>query len=113
MAECIFCNIVRGKTKSEILFSDDRCFVIRDIHPAAPTHLLIIPNAHLTYLSYVGPGQEQTVGHLFAVAEEIARREQVTVSGYRLAINQGPDAGQGVAHLHLHLLGGKRLPPLG
>ncbi|MBI4200715.1 MAG: HIT domain-containing protein [Chloroflexi bacterium] len=113
MAECIFCNIGQGKTKSDILFQDDRCFVIRDIHPAAPTHLLIVPLHHLTYLSYVGPGQEALVGHLFAVAEELARREEVTVSGYRLAINQGRDAGQGIDHLHVHLLGGKRLPALG
>ena len=113
MAECTFCDIGRGGTDSEILFSDDRCFVIRDINPMAPTHLLIIPSMHLTSLGYIGPGQEAMVGHLFAVAEEMARREGVTLSGFRLAVNLGPDAGQSAAHLHVHLLGGKALPELG
>ena len=79
----------------------------------APTHLLIIPSMHLTSLGYIGPGQEAMVGHLFAVAEEMARREGVTLSGFRLAVNLGPDAGQSAAHLHVHLLGGKALPELG
>lgn len=113
MAPCIFCDIGKGQTDTEILFRDDRCFVIRDINPSAPTHLLIIPYSHLTSLASLGPGQEALVGHLFAVAEEMARREQVTISGFRLVINQGPDAGQGIPHLHLHLLGGRRLPGLG
>ncbi len=113
MPDCIFCDIGKGQTDTETLFQDDRCFVIRDINPVAPTHLLIIPYAHITSLAYIGPGQEPNIGHLFAVAEEMARREQVTLSGFRLVLNQGPDAGQGIAHLHLHLLGGKPLPPLG
>ena len=113
MAECIFCDIGKGQTESETLFHDDRCFVIRDINPAAPTHLLVIPYAHITSLAHIGRSQEPVIGHLFAVAEEMARREQVTLRGFRLVVNQGPDAGQGVAHLHMHLLGGKPLPALG
>ena len=112
-AGCVFCDIAQGRSPTEVLFQDDQCFVIRDIDPVAPTHLLIIPRGHMTALSYIGPGQEAGIGHLFAVAEEMARREGVTLSGFRLVVNQGPDADQHIAHLHVHLLGGKRLPPLG
>ena len=68
---------------------------------------------HMTALGYIGPGQEAMIGHLFAVAEEMARREGVTLSGFRLVINMGQDAGQSALHLHVHLLGGKVLSELG
>ncbi|MBI4339621.1 MAG: histidine triad nucleotide-binding protein [Chloroflexi bacterium] len=113
MQDCIFCRIGRGEIPSDILFRDERCFVVRDIHPLAPTHLLIIPFLHITSLADIGPGQEPAFGHLLAVAGEMARREGVALSGYRLSINQGPDSGQGIPHVHLHLLGGKKLPELG
>ena len=113
MEACIFCHIGQGKTGTKPLYSDERCFVIRDINPSAPTHLLIIPHQHIASLASTEAEQETLVGHLFTVAEEMARREQVHGTGYRLVINQGQDAGQGVAHLHLHLLGGKQLPALG
>ncbi len=113
MADCIFCDIGSGQRESQILFQDDRCFVIRDINPSAPIHLLIIPNDHVTSLANLSSEQYVLIGHLFAVADEMARRENVSSSGYRLAINQGHNAGQGIAHLHVHLLGGKRLPALG
>ena len=79
----------------------------------APTHLLIIPNQHIVSLAYIGPGQEPIIGHMFAVAEELARREGIALSGFRLVMNQGPDAGQSVSHLHMHLLGGNTLRDLG
>ena len=113
MPDCIFCDISKGQTKAQILFHDDSCFVIRDINPLAPTHLLVIPNQHMTSLASLNPGEEQAVGHLFTVAHKMALREDVTSSGFRLVINQGRDAGQHVDHLHLHLLAGKRLPALG
>ena len=113
MESCIFCRIGQGQTETEHLYSDERCFVIRDIEPAAPTHLLIIPHQHITSPADGGQEQEALMGHLFIVAREMASRERVDGSGYRLLINQGQDAGQGVAHLHLHLLGGKRLTALG
>ena len=111
--ECVFCKIARGELQSEVLFRDDRVFVIRDIKPKTPTHLLIIPLSHLAGLAYVGAGQETMVGHLFVVAEEMARREGITLSGYRVVLNQGPDSGQEISHIHLHLLGGKSLGPMG
>lgn len=113
MTGCIFCDMAEGRMKTPVLFQDDRCFVIRDINPMAPTHILVIPNRHMTSLAQLGPQEESLVGHLITVAEAVARREGVDRSGFRLAINQGTDAGQGIAHLHLHLLGGKSLPKLG
>lgn len=113
MPECIFCNIATGKTRSTFLSQDDRCYVIRDIHPAAPTHLLVIPKAHVTSLTGDSPRHAALLGHLLSVGAQMAQEEQVTATGYRLVVNQGPDAGQGVAHLHVHVLGGKRLPALG
>jgi histidine triad (HIT) family protein len=95
------------------IYRDDRVIVVRDINPKAPVHLLIIPNMHLASLAYVGPGQVPIMGHLFVVAEEMARREGVTLSGYRLVMNQGQDSGQEIDHLHLHLLGGQPLGAMG
>ncbi len=113
MAECIFCRIGSGQIPAPILFKDDVCFVIRDINPVAPTHLLVIPHQHVTSLAGLNLEQESAVGHMFTVAEEMARREGVSRSGFRLVINQGRNAGQAAEHLHLHVLGGKLLPDLG
>ncbi len=111
--DCIFCTIPRQDGDNQIVYQDDRVYVIKDISPSAPVHLLIIPNQHLASLAYIGPGQEAMMGHIFLVAEEIARREGVTLSGYRLVLNQGPDSGQAIEHIHVHLLGGKGLSALG
>ena len=111
--DCIFCTMAQDSTHEAPIYRDERVFVLRDISPKAPVHLLIIPNAHLASLAYVGPGQVPIMGHLFVVAEEMARREGVTLSGYRLALNQGPDSGQEIEHLHLHLLGGHKLGIMG
>ena len=111
--ECIFCKIAGGEIAADILYRDDNCFVIRDIHPSAPVHLLIIPNRHFTYLIGLTPNARSMVGGLFAVVQEMATREGVDSTGYRLVINQRSDAGQDIAHLHLHLLGGRRLGRMG
>ena len=111
--ECSFCTIAQDSTHVDPIYRDDRVFVLRDISPKAPVHLLIIPNMHLASLAYVGPGQVPIMGHLFVVAEEMARREGVTLSGYRLALNQGQDSGQEIEHLHLHLLAGRKLTGMG
>jgi len=95
------------------IYRDDQVFVVKDINPKAPVHLLIIPNMHIASLAYVGPGQVPIMGHMFVVAEEIARREGVTLSGYRLVLNQGEDSGQEIVHPHMHLLGGKKLGAMG
>ena len=113
MAECVFCTIVRDTTNENIIYKDDKVIVIKDIKTQAKGHLLIIPIMCLKSLAYIGPGQIPIMGHLFVVAEEMARRAGITNSGYRLAMNQGEDAGQQVAHLHLHLIGGQSLAAMG
>ena len=112
-SECIFCGIAQDSTHESPLYRDDRVFVVRNINPKAPVHILIIPNMHLASLAYVGPGQIPIMGHMFVVAEEMARREGVTLSGYRLSINQGKDSGQEIEHLHMHLMAGRALGDMG
>lgn len=111
--DCIFCMIGGGEVESEILYRDENCFVIRDFAPRAPVHLLVIPNQHFTYLTGLAPGFYPVLGGMFAASREMADREGVADSGYRLIINQGDNAGQQVPHLHLHLLGGKPLGAMG
>ncbi len=111
--DCIFCKIGRGEVPGTFLHRDDRCFVIRDIHPKAPTHLLAIPLRHVTAVAGLAAGEEPLVGHLLAVAGQAAKREGLADNGYRLVVNQGDDGGQEVAHLHVHVLGGRRLGAMG
>ena len=110
---CVFCKIRDGEIPSDILHRDDHCFVIRDINPAAPVHLLVIPVEHFTYLSGLQPAFHETIGAMFSAASEAADTEGIADSGYRLIVNQRDDAGQEVPHLHLHVLGGRRLGAIG
>ena len=107
MVDCVFCKIDAGEIPGDKLHDDDVCFAIRDIYPVAPTHLLIIPHEHIVSLD---EPHEAVIGHLFSVADRMARQEGVDGSGFRLIVNQGEDAGQTFPHVHVHLLGGKRLP---
>ena len=111
--DCLFCRIASGEIQSDILYRDDKAFVIRDINPRAPVHLLIMPVEHFTHLTTMTEETAPLVGHLFFVAQQMARREGVDATGYRLAVNQRDDAGQTFDHLHVHLLGGKLLGPEG
>ena len=114
MAEdCIFCKIGQCEIPGEFLYRDDKVFVIRDINPRAPVHFLVLPFEHVTYLASFTQDSEVLLGHLVLVARELAQREKLTDNGYRLGINQGSDSGQEVAHLHLHVLGGRRLGAMG
>lgn len=106
---CIFCDIVAGRLPADILYQDDSAIVIRDIHPRAPVHQLVIPKAHIPSLNEVVTGQVELMGHLVWVAIEQAKKEGMAAPGYRLVINSGQEGGQVVPHLHLHLLGGRRL----
>jgi histidine triad (HIT) family protein len=107
--DCLFCKIVAGEIPGEKVYSDEQVTAFRDIHPVAPTHILIVPNKHLASTNEISAGDEQLVGHLFNVARQLADQEGIDESGYRLIINTGPDAGQVVFHLHLHLIGGHRM----
>ena len=107
--ECVFCRILAGEIPGEILHRDDHCFVIRDIAPISPVHLLVIPLQHYIHATDSSLDMDATLGHLMAVASEMAKREGIFESGYRMAVNQGPHSGQSVDHFHLHVVGGRVL----
>ncbi|MBM3156649.1 MAG: histidine triad nucleotide-binding protein [Chloroflexi bacterium] len=111
--DCIFCRIARGEVKSNILYQDDRAAAFPDINPKAPVHILIIPRKHIDCVADLQDSEEQLMGHLVAIANKLARDNGVAASGFRLVINCGPEGGQLVPHLHLHLLGGRQLGKLG
>jgi len=109
---CLFCDIVAGRIPATIVHSDDETVAFRDVNPQAPTHMLVIPRQHVLSAS----AAEATTGvwtALMTAAARIARAEGLGEDGYRLVINTGPAAGQSVAHLHVHVLGGRALswPP--
>jgi histidine triad (HIT) family protein len=109
MPDCTFCKIVAGKSPSQMLFQDELASAFRDIHPVAPVHVLIVPNKHISRVQDLTPKDNQLVGHMFSVARQIAAREGIDESGYRLIINNGPHGGQVIYHLHLNLIGGRRM----
>lgn len=109
--DCLFCKMASGQIPVEKLYDDDRAFAIRDIHPIAPTHILIIPKEHIPTASDIGPENAALLARLFSIAKALAQREGIDTSGYRLAINCGPDAGMSIYHLHMHMLGGHTLGP--
>jgi histidine triad (HIT) family protein len=95
-----------------IVHRDERVTAFRDIHPRAPTHILIVPNKPILTANDIGAEDETLVGHMIVVAAQLARSEGIADSGYRLVINCNRDSGMEVAHLHVHLLGGKPLGPM-
>jgi len=107
--DCIFCQIVAGKIPSEILYQDEEVIAFRDINPQAPIHLVIIPKRHIPSLTHLSEEDLPLMGHMVNIANQLAKREGIAESGYRLAINCGKQGGQLVPHLHMHLLGGRRL----
>ena len=112
--DCIFCKIVAGEIPSTQVYRDEQVTAFRDINPAAPVHVLIVPNRHIASVNDLTAEDEPLIGHLFSVAKQIAAEEGIAESGYRLIVNTGPDGGQVVFHLHLHLLGGHRMKhPMG
>jgi len=110
---CIFCQIAKGEIPSRFLYQDEEVYAIRDISPKAPTHVLIIPLAHIPAATDVTLQDARVLGKMVLVAAQLAQREGLAGRGYRLIINNGPDAGQVVQHLHLHLLGGRPLGDMG
>jgi len=109
MSECTFCKIINSELPGKILYRDEQVTAFRDIHPVAPTHILIVPNKHLTSTNDLTIADEQMAGHMLLVAGQLAEQEGIDKSGYRLIINSGPDAGQVIFHVHLHLIGGQRM----
>ena len=107
--DCIFCKIARGELDAEIVYDEDEVLAFKDINGRAPVHLLVIPRQHVASLEEVTQLPERVARRLFEVSSIVAERLGVGESGYAVRINNGPDAGQEVFHLHLHVLGGKRI----
>jgi histidine triad (HIT) family protein len=107
--DCIFCKIAAGEIPTAMVYADDRILAFRDIHPQAPVHVLIIPRRHYSDLNVMTDTEEGLLGRMVLAAKNIASSEGVAGSGYRVTINCGPDGGQVVQHVHLHLLGGRNL----
>lgn len=113
MADTIFGKIVRGEIPCDKVYEDELVLAFRDIHPQAPTHILIIPKKALVSMAEVEEGDEAVLGRMMVVASRIAREQGVDEDGYRLVVNTGGHGGQTVFHLHMHLLAGRQLgwPP--
>lgn len=110
-SECLFCRIVRGEVPARMVAQNEHCVAFRDINPQAPTHVVIIPREHIPSLNEARDAA--TLGQLSLMAATVARDEGLAERGYRTVVNTNADAGQTVFHIHLHLLGGRRLewPP--
>jgi len=107
--ECIFCRIVAGEIPADIVYQDKEFVAFRDIHPQAPTHILIIPKSHIASMTDLTGKHQALMGRLILLAKELAEKEGISTSGYRLSVSTGTDGGQLVPHLHFHLLGGRKL----
>ena len=112
-SDCLFCRIAQGQIPADLVRSNDEAVAFRDIHPQAPTHILIIPRKHISSVSELEEADARLLGTLFLMAKELAREEGIAEGGYRMVVNAGADAGQTVFHIHLHLLGGRGMgwPP--
>ena len=108
MENCLFCKIVAGDIPSTKVYEDETVLAFRDIAPMAPTHILVIPKAHIPSVDGITAENSAVVAHIFEVIPQIAKAENL-VNGYRVVSNCGSDAGQTVPHLHFHILGGRQL----
>ena len=106
---CIFCRIIAGEIPGELVYRDDEMVAFRDINPVASTHLLLVPREHIGSVRDLRQEHEGLIGRMMLRAGQLAEEEGIAEGGYRLVINNGPDGGQIVPHLHLHLVGGRRL----
>jgi len=107
--ECIFCRIIAGEVPADIVYQDSELLAFRDIHPQAPTHILIMPKGHIASLTELTSKEQALMGRLILLAKELAEKEGVAAKGYRLSVSCGADGGQLVPHVHFHLLGGRKL----
>ena len=108
MSDCLFCKIIAGTIPSTKVYEDELCYAFRDIAPQAPTHILVVPKAHIESVNGITADNSAVVAHIFQVIPTIAKAEGLE-GGYRVVSNCGSDAGQTVFHLHFHILGGKAL----
>ena len=110
---CIFCGIAQGDVPARTILETDEVVAFHDLDPKAPTHVLLIPRRHVASIDAMAEGDEELIGRVFAAAKEVARQQGIADDGYRLVTNIGRNAGQSVDHLHVHVLGGRRMtwPP--
>ena len=113
MADCLFCKMIAGEITPDTVYEDDDVLAFRDINPQAPTHVLVVPKQHVATLNDLDDSNASLVGKMMLAAASIARQEGFAESGYRTVMNCHADGGQTVFHIHLHLLGGRRMhwPP--
>ena len=109
MSDCLFCKIIAGKLPSDRVHEDDQVVVFKDIHPKAPVHLLVVPRVHFASLNELAPEHDALMAHMLHLLPQLARHQGLD-NGFRTIINTGPGGGQEVPHLHIHILGGGRLP---
>lgn len=110
---CLFCKVVKKEIPAKVLFEDEELVAFSDLRPVAPTHALVIPKRHIQSLDQASPGDASLLGNLLLAAQRVAREAGIDGSGWRAVINNGPDAGQSVFHVHVHVLGGRAMawPP--
>lgn len=108
MSDCLFCRIIAGEIPSAKVYEDELCYAFRDINPQAPTHVLLVPKAHVTDIADGASLPDETLAHLLRVIGKIAKQEGLD-GGFRVISNCGPDACQSVPHLHFHILGGEKM----
>lgn len=110
---CLFCKIANKEIPSKIAYEDDEIFAFHDINPVAPTHVLVVPKRHITSLAEAADTDVALLGKLIATAKRVADAENRTAEGFRVVINTGPNAGQSVFHVHVHVIGGRLMawPP--
>jgi histidine triad (HIT) family protein len=113
MADCLFCKILAGEIPSTGVLETDRTYAFRDLNPAAPTHVLVIPRDHIANAMEVKPEHGEIVAEMLVAARQVAEAEGIAERGYRLVFNVGQDSGNTVPHLHLHVIGGRGMtwPP--
>ena len=110
---CLFCRIVAGEIPSTKVCESDRSFAFRDLNPTAPTHVLVVPKSHIDHAGAIAADHADSIADLFVTAQEVARIDGISATGYRLVFNVGEDSGNSVNHLHLHVVGGRPMgwPP--
>ena len=107
--DCIFCKIINKESPAQMIYEDEKLIVIENIAPKAPLHLLIIPKKHIPSINHLEAEDKTLIGEMFLAAKKMAKEQGIAETGFRLIFDTGKDAGQTVNHLHLHLLGGKKL----
>ena len=109
MEDCLFCKIIKGEIPSEKVYEDEEILAFKDINPAAPIHILVIPKKHIKSLAHMENGDEVIIGKIYKVINKIAEDMGIKEEGYRVIVNCGENGGQEIMHLHFHLLAGKKL----